>query len=108
MAVDISSAVHTLDKALRTDAGTGMEPSGSSGSGGSGGIDFGEMLKEATEDVVDKLQVADAQSLEAVAGTASLDEVVMAVTQAEMALNTVVSIRDRVIQAYQEILRMPI
>jgi len=32
----------------------------------------------------------------------------MAVTQAEMALNTVVSIRDRVIQAYQEILRMPI
>jgi flagellar hook-basal body complex protein FliE len=108
MAVDISSAVHTLDKALRTGAGTGMEPSGGSGSGGSGGIDFGEMLKEATEDVVDKLQAADAQSLEAVAGTASLDEVVMAVTQAEMALNTVVSIRDRVIQAYQEILRMPI
>lgn len=105
MAVDISSAVHTLDKALRTGAETGMEPSGGSGSGG---IDFGEMLKEATEDVVDKLQVADAQSLEAVAGTASLDEVVMAVTQAEMALNTVVSIRDRVIQAYQEILRMPI
>jgi flagellar hook-basal body complex protein FliE len=105
MAVDISSAVHSLDKALRTGAGTGMEPSGGSGSGG---IDFGEMLKEATEDVVDKLQVADAQSLEAVAGTASLDEVVMAVTQAEMALNTVVSIRDRVIQAYQEILRMPI
>jgi flagellar hook-basal body complex protein FliE len=105
MAVDISSAVHSLDKALRTGAGTGMEPSGGSGSGG---IDFGEMLKEATEDVVDKLQAADAQSLEAVAGTASLDEVVMAVTQAEMALNTVVSIRDRVIQAYQEILRMPI
>lgn len=105
MAVDISSAVHSLDKALRTGAGTGMEPSGGSGSGG---IDFGEMLKEATEDVVDKLQVADAQSLEAVAGSASLDEVVMAVTQAEMALNTVVSIRDRVIQAYQEILRMPI
>jgi flagellar hook-basal body complex protein FliE len=104
MAVDISSAVHSLDKALRTGAGTGMEPSGPSGSGG---IDFGEMLKEATEGVVDKLQVADAQSLEAVAGTASLDEVVMAVTQAEMALNTVVSIRDRVIQAYQEILRMP-
>jgi flagellar hook-basal body complex protein FliE len=105
MAVDISSAVHSLDKALRTGAGTGMEPSGGSGSSG---IDFGEMLKEATEDVVDKLQGADAQSLEAVAGTASLDEVVMAVTQAEMALNTVVSIRDRVIQAYQEILRMPI
>ena len=32
----------------------------------------------------------------------------IAVTNAEITLQTVVSIRDRVIQAYQEILRMPI
>ena len=103
MAVDISSAVNAYDKVLRSGTEAGMEPRGKAEGG-----EFGEMLKAATEQVVDKLETADTQSLKAVAGNASLDEVVMAVTEAEMALNTVVSIRDRVIQAYQEVLRMPI
>ncbi|MEM6903398.1 MAG: flagellar hook-basal body complex protein FliE, partial [Pseudomonadota bacterium] len=34
-------------------------------------------------------------------------DVVMAVNNAEITLQSVVSIRDRVISAYQEILRMP-
>nr|NIS43713.1 flagellar hook-basal body complex protein FliE [Desulfuromonadales bacterium] len=103
MAVDFSSAVNAYDKVLRSGAGEGMEPRRQGE-----GTEFGELLKTASEQVVDKLETADAASLKAVAGNASLDEVVMAVTQAEMALNTVVSIRDRVIQAYQEVLRMPI
>ena len=44
----------------------------------------------------------------AVVGEADLVEVVTAVNSAEMALQTVVTVRDRVISAYQEILRMPI
>lgn len=103
MAVDFSSAVNAYDKALRTGAAEVMEPRRQGESS-----EFGNMLKAASEQVVDKLETADTASLKAVAGNASLDEVVMAVTQAEMALNTVVSIRDRVIQAYQEVLRMPI
>jgi flagellar hook-basal body complex protein FliE len=103
MAVDFSSAVNAYDKALKTGVAEGMEPRRQGES-----TEFGDMLKMASEQVVDKLETADAASLKAVAGNASLDEVVMAVTQAEMALNTVVSIRDRVIQAYQEVLRMPI
>ncbi len=103
MAVDFSSAVNAYDKALQTGAAEVMEPRRQDESS-----EFGNMLKAASEQVVDKLETADTASLKAVAGNASLDEVVMAVTQAEMALNTVVSIRDRVIQAYQEVLRMPI
>ena len=46
--------------------------------------------------------------MQAVANQADLNDIVTAVNNAEMTLQTVVAIRDRVIQAYQEILRMPI
>jgi len=42
------------------------------------------------------------------AGQANVTEVVTALANAESTLNTVVTVRDRVISAYQEILRMPI
>ena len=44
----------------------------------------------------------------AVAGEADILEVVSAVSNAEMTLQTVVAVRDRVLGAYQEIMRMPI
>ena len=44
----------------------------------------------------------------AVAGEADLTDVVTAVSNAEMTLKTVVTVRDRVLAAYQEILRMPV
>ena len=44
----------------------------------------------------------------AIAGEADVTDVVMAVTNAETTLQTVVAVRDRVMAAYQEILRMPI
>src|SRR5437899_1784253 len=50
----------------------------------------------------------EAASLNAVTGKADMSEVVTAVTNAEVALQTVTAVRDRVIQAYQDILRMPI
>jgi flagellar hook-basal body complex protein FliE len=46
--------------------------------------------------------------MQALAGQADLTDVVIAVTNAEVTLQTVVAIRDRVIQAYQEIIRMPL
>jgi flagellar hook-basal body complex protein FliE len=47
-------------------------------------------------------------SAKAVTGEADLTDVVTAVTNAELTLQTVVSVRDRLISAYQEIMRMPI
>ena len=57
------------------------------------------------EGPIQSSQIAPAQ---AVNGTADLNEVVVAVSNAEIMLTTVVTVRDRVIQAYQEILKMPI
>ena len=46
--------------------------------------------------------------MKAVKGTADIQEVVMAVSNAEVALQTVVAVRDKVVSAYQDILQMPI
>ena len=45
---------------------------------------------------------------QAFVGHANLREVVEAVNAAEITLQTVVAVRDRMIAAYQEIMRMPV
>jgi flagellar hook-basal body complex protein FliE len=47
-------------------------------------------------------------SAAAVQGKADMIDVLQAVTEAETTLNTVLSIRDRLVQSYQEIMRTPI
>ncbi|HYZ64878.1 MAG TPA: flagellar hook-basal body complex protein FliE [Acetobacteraceae bacterium] len=77
------------------------------GSGGDG-TSFGSVLTRALEGVTSAGHEADAQSMRAIAGTGNLTEVATAVSRAELALQTAVSIRDRVVQAYQDVMRMPI
>jgi flagellar hook-basal body complex protein FliE len=72
------------------------------------GTDFAGALREATEQAVDTLKEGEAQSLKAALGTADINDVVAAMSKADLTLQTVVTLRDRVIQAYQDILRMPI
>jgi len=69
---------------------------------------FGQMLTEALQNTVDASRTSETVAAKAVAGKADVTDVVAAVTNAEMALDTVMAVRDRVISAYQEILRMPI
>jgi flagellar hook-basal body complex protein FliE len=42
------------------------------------------------------------------AGKANIVDVVTAVAETEVAVNALVSVRDKVVQAYEEIMRMPI
>ena len=51
---------------------------------------------------------AETQMANQVQGKAQLVDVVTAVSAAESSLETVMAIRDQVISAYQEIMRMPI
>ena len=83
------------------------------GLGGAGASDpaggsFGEMVREAAQDSMASLQKGEQASLQAVTGKADLSEVVTAVSNAEATLQTVAALRDRVVAAYQEIMRMPI
>ncbi len=103
MAVNFVDAVNAYQKMANKDSLPGLGPKNDSNNG-----DFAEILRGATEGAIGSLRAGEQQSLAAAAGTADLNDVVTAVGKAEMTLQTVVSLRDRVIQAYQEILRMPI
>lgn len=71
------------------------------------GISFSEFLKQKIGQSVETMRAGDRMSAKAVTGEADLTDVVEAVTAAELTLQTVVSVRDRMISAYQEIMRMP-
>ncbi len=72
------------------------------------GKNFAELISESLGAAVDTGRQAETISARAVAGKAELTDVVTAVTNAEVTLQTVVAIRDKVVAAYQEIARMPI
>ncbi|MBC7907452.1 MAG: flagellar hook-basal body complex protein FliE [Rhodospirillaceae bacterium] len=72
------------------------------------GTDFASVLKDAAKVAIGTMKDAESQSAAAIAGKADIREVVAAVANAEMTLETVVTVRDKVINAYNEILRMPI
>ncbi len=69
---------------------------------------FGDLLKEAMDQVMTTGKVADETALAQAAGKADMIDVVTAVTETELTVQTMVSVRDRVISAYQEVMRMPI
>ncbi len=77
-------------------------------SGAEASTGFGDVLQKALGAVVQTGQAAEAQSMQAIAGGGNLTDVVTAVSQAEMALQSAVAIRDRVVSAYQDVMRMPI
>lgn len=69
---------------------------------------FSDLLAQTVTDAIDASRAGESVSIQAVSGRANLQDVVEAVNAAEISLQTVVSIRDRVMSAYQEIMRMPI
>ncbi len=69
---------------------------------------FEAFLKGEVEGAAKDLAASEARSVQAVTGRADLQQVVEAVTAAELSLQKVTAVRDRVIAAYQEIMRMPV
>jgi flagellar hook-basal body complex protein FliE len=96
------NAVAAYNAALKRMGQQGIESRDQAGPG------FSEVLQQLGKDAVATTRGAEAASLQAVEGKADLNQVVSAVTAAELTVQTVTAVRDRVISAYQEILRMPI
>ena len=69
---------------------------------------FAVALKDALTAVNEMGKKSDAQSKAMLTGKASMIDVVTAVAETEVAIGAVVAVRDRVIQAYEEIMRMQI
>lgn len=69
---------------------------------------FGAMVQRALEQGVEIGRSAEAASTAAMLGQGGVTEAVLAISRAELALQTTVAIRDRVVAAYQDVMRMPI
>src|SRR4051812_43688757 len=73
-----------------------------------GGQSFAAMLKDSIGSVMEQGRKSDGQAIAMASGKANVIDVVTAVAETEVAVGTLVSVRDRVIQSYEDILRMPI
>ena len=69
---------------------------------------FASLLKSTLDNVSAAGRKSDAQAMAMASGKANLVDVVTAVAETEVAVSTMVSVRDKVIQAYEDIMKMPI
>lgn|SRR5487761_2097287 len=76
--------------------------------GGDAATGFASMLKDAIGSVVETGRKSDAQTKALASGKSNMVDVVTAVAQTEVAVDAMVAVRDKVIAAYEEIMRMPI
>lgn len=99
MAIDIASALRAYSSAPKP---TGIE-GGDQAEGG-----FGSALAGVLDDAMKTTKAGEQAMAASASGKAELVDVVTAVANAETTLETVIALRDRMISAYQEIMRMPV
>ncbi|MEO1242628.1 MAG: flagellar hook-basal body complex protein FliE [Pseudomonadota bacterium] len=90
---------HTAQRELGAD-----KPAIKTGDGGEGEFKPMEAVKEVASTIVKSEQAASAF----MTGQADPHSVVEAIASAELAVETAVTLRNRVVEAYQELLRMPV
>ena len=101
MNVSFANAAAAYASAARKAADPGLEAPGKDEG-------FSGLVKQAAQGTIDSIKGGEAATLQAVAGKADIANVVTAVSNAEVTLQTAVAVRDRVVQAYLDIIRMPI
>jgi flagellar hook-basal body complex protein FliE len=85
-----------------------VDPGGASKGSDTGGLSFSSVLKEAIGGVLDVGRKSDAQTVALASGKANVMDVVTAVAETDVAVSTLVSVRDKVIQSYEDIMKMAI
>lgn len=69
---------------------------------------LGQTLGKAASDFAATLRESESIAIESMTTGADPHALVQALTQTELAVETAVTIRNKVVEAYQEILRMPV
>ncbi len=88
------------------DAAKGSKPSTGPSETVSGG-DFASLVKGAITEAKKIGEQSEQLTIAGITDNADIGQVITAVAEAEIAIQTVVSIRDKVIEAYKDIIRMP-
>ena len=86
----------------------GLKGAGGVAENGVQATDFAKLLSQAVQGVVDTGRASDQKSLDLVNGKGNLVDVVTSVAQTQVAVEGLVAVRDRVIAAYEDIMKMPI
>jgi flagellar hook-basal body complex protein FliE len=94
-----AKAVEAYSRAASGEAAAGEEAARPS---------FAALVKDALEQTRDIGRQSEALSTQALINGADVSQVVTAVAEAEVAVQTVVAVRDKVVEAYKDIMRMPI
>jgi flagellar hook-basal body complex protein FliE len=102
---NLTSTASAALQAYRSMSSVGSASAPQTGAAGAG---FGAALQSALEGVASQGHAAEGLAMKAVAGEGNILDVVSAVSKAELSLQTTIAVRDRVVQAYQDIMRMPI
>ena len=105
MVVSFVPATNAYQAAARLGAGS---EAGSQTGAAQGAGSFTDALAHAVKDAVGTMHAGEVAASQGAAGQGDIVQVVNAVTAAELTLETVVAIRDKVISAYQDIMKMPI
>ncbi|MGH6859986.1 MAG: flagellar hook-basal body complex protein FliE [Phyllobacterium sp.] len=100
------STRNALSKLNETVTQGGM--AGAAASAPAGQPSFDTVLSQLAGSVTGKLENAEAVSMKSMTGDVPTRDVVNAVMDAEQSLQTAIAIRDKIVQAYLEISRMPI
>ena len=100
----ITDAIAAYSNAARSVTGGSETAEGPAAAGG----DFASLLKDGAKAAIEAGKKSEELSKQAIAGKADVRDVVAAVNNAELTLQTVVAVRDKVISAYSDILKMPI
>lgn len=104
-AMGFANAIKAYSDVASGDAFGGRGPKAAPASGGD---EFASLVRSAIDEAIKIGEKSEQLSMQGVNDRADLSQVVTAVAEAEVTLQTVVSVRDKVIDAYKEILRMPI
>lgn len=103
MSIGALDAVSAYARVLDTGRPTAAAGSSSEATGG-----FGAMVEDLVTSTAAAMRTAEQASAAQVAGKGDLIDVVTAIGAAETALDTMVAVRDRMVSAYQDIMRMQI
>ena len=101
----VNTAAAAYLNTLKTLTGGEAQPGAGATPAVGGGASFGDMVKTGLEGAIDAQHKSETVSAKGLIGQADMTEVLQAVNDAELALNTVLAIRDRVIGAYEAIMR---
>src|SRR3974390_3087281 len=99
-----SNAYAALSKLGDTATNMGGAAPGADGTG----LNFGNILKDVIDAVSQAAQHSDAQAQAVAHGKSNMIDVVTAVAETETTFQTLVSVRDKVIAAYEDVLKMQI